>query len=371
MFKFLRLTFIKLLLTSTHPRLLVLIGPHILKYCSDALCLPLHHLFCLCLHQCDLPLAWRLHCITPIYKSGDKSSIKNYRPISLLSCTSKVLEQIIYDKSIDFITNRFISRHQFGFLRNRSTSQQLLIFIYSILNSHRSHSSTDAFYLDLRKAFDTVSHPELLLKLSTAGITGDLWKWFHSYLTNRSQQVSVNGSLSYSLPVSSGVPQASILGPLLFLVYVNDLPMAITTSQLLMFADAAKCFSGIFSALDPITLQSDLNAITSWCTVNKLSLNEAKCVYLRFFPHLTSCEHSYTLNNRPIQSSNSHRDLGVILTSDLSFSSHIQKITSKAYKILGLVRRTFHCPSTTARLRLYTALIHSQLTVLSFGDPIY
>ena len=260
------------------------IGPHILKYCSDALCLPLHHLFCLCLHQCDLPLAWRLHCITPIYKSGDKSSIKNYRPISLLSCTSKVLEQIIYDKSIDFITNRFISRHQFGFLRNRSTSQQLLIFIYSILNSHRSHSSTDAFYLDLRKAFDTVSHPELLLKLSAAGITGDLWKWFRSYLTNRSQQVSINGSLSYSLPVSSGVPQGSILGPLLFLVYVNDLPTAITTSQLLMFADDTKCFSGISSALDPITLQSDLNAITSWCTVNKLSLNEAKCVYLRFFP---------------------------------------------------------------------------------------
>ena len=154
------------------------------------------------------------------------------------------------------------------------------------------------------------------------------------------------------------------LGPLLFLVYVNDLPTAITASQLLMFADDTKCFSGISSALDPITLH-DLNAITSWCTVNKLSLNEAKCVYLRFFPHLTSCEHSYTLNNRPIQSSNSHRDLGVILTSDLSFSSHIQKITSKAYKILGLVRRTFHCPSTTARLRLYTSLIRSQLTYCS------
>ena len=102
-----------------------------------------------------------------------------------------------------------------------------------------------------------------------------------------------------------------------------------------------------------------------------LSLNEAECVYLHFFPHLTSCKHSYTLNNRPIQSSTSHRDLGVILTNDLSFSSHIQKITYKAYKILGLVRRTFHCPSTTARLRLYTSLIHSQLTVLSFGDPIY
>ena len=145
--------------------------------------------------------------------------------------------------------------------------------MYSILNSHHSNSSTDAFYLDLRKAFDTVSHPELLLKLSTAGITGDLWKWFRSYLTNRSQQVSVNGSLSYFLPVSSGVPQASILGSLLFLVYVNDLPMAITTSQLLMFAEDTKCFGGISSALDPITLQYDLNAITSWRTVNKLAVS--------------------------------------------------------------------------------------------------
>ena len=172
----------------------------------------------------------------------------------------------------------------------------------------------------------------------------------------------MNGSLSHSLPVSSGVPQGTTFSPLLLLVHVNDLSMAITTSQLLMFVDDTKCFSGISSALDPITLQSDLNAITSWCTVNKLSLNEAKCVYLRFFPHLTSCEHSYTLNNRPIQSSNSHRDLGVILTSDLSFSSHIQKITSKAYKALGLARRTFHCLATTARLRLYISLIRSQLS---------
>ena len=100
-------------------------------------------------------------------------------------------------------------------------------------------------------------------------------------------------------------------------------------------------------------------------TYTPVSLNEAECVYLRFSPHLTPCKHSYTLSNRPIQSSTSHRDLGVILTSDLSFSSHIQKITSEAYKILGLVRRTFHCPSTIARLHLYTSLIRSQLTYCS------
>ena len=147
-----------------------------------------------------------------------------------------MLERIVYNHLIDFV-NCTISTKQFGFLRNHSTLQQLLIFCESFCNSQ-----TDVVYLDFKKAFDSVSHNELLFKLWSFGITGNLWKWLQAYFSNRVQCVSVNNSVSDVLPVVSGVPQGSILGPIMFLVFVNDLPAAVTSSLVLLFADDAKCF---------------------------------------------------------------------------------------------------------------------------------
>lgn len=151
------------------------LGPSLLKHCSYALCAPLLHLFSQCLQQHNIPSEWKLHSISPIYKAGDKNSIKNYRPISLLSCTSKILERIIYNKIIDHILASSVPE-QFGFLPNRSSTQQLLLFLHHILSSL---SSTDVIYLDFQKAFDKVSHTELLLKLWSIGISGDLWMWLY------------------------------------------------------------------------------------------------------------------------------------------------------------------------------------------------
>ena len=139
------------------------IGPKVLKTCAIALYLPIHHLFSLCISQHKFPEEWNIHRITPIFKSGDKSNVKNYRPISLLCCISKVLERIIYDKIIDFISVS-ISKGQFGFLPNRSCVQQLLLFVNSIHNSLESKTQTDVIYLDFKKAFDSVPHGELLFK---------------------------------------------------------------------------------------------------------------------------------------------------------------------------------------------------------------
>ena len=141
------------------------IGQKILKFCSTAICGPLLYLFNQCLAQHTIPSEWRIHSSTPIHKSGDRANISNYRPISLLSCTSKLLERIIYNKSIDSLTNTVVSNHQFGFLKHRSSVQQLLLLINTIYNSLLTHSPTDVIYLDFRKAFDTVSHPKLLFKL--------------------------------------------------------------------------------------------------------------------------------------------------------------------------------------------------------------
>ena len=187
------------------------ISPKLLKQCALSLYQPLHYLFSLSLSQSYLPLEWRTHLIKPIFKSGDKNSVRNYRPISLLSVVSKVLERLVYNGMVDFITNS-ISTYQYGFLRGRSTLQQLLVFFNKILTCT---TQTDVVYIDFRKAFDSVAHNELLLKLWKFGINGTLWLWLRAYLTNRVQCVSVGQSTSNTLPVISGVPQGSILGPLL------------------------------------------------------------------------------------------------------------------------------------------------------------
>ena len=217
------------------------ISPRVLRSCAEALTEPLYHLFSQSLRYATLPSSWKVHKVVPVPKAGDLTSVKNYRPISLLSNTSKVLERIIYNKIINHIS-KDINPHQFGFTKNSSTLQQMLIFLDQIINSPQQ---TDVIYLDISKAFDTVSHSILLNKLWSIGITGTLWTWFKDYLSNRYQRVTINNSYSDLLPINSGVPQGSILGPLLFLVYINDMSSYIHHSQLLKFADDTKCFCHI------------------------------------------------------------------------------------------------------------------------------
>ena len=191
------------------------IGPKILKYCAFALTRPLCHLFNLSLASGVIPQEWKVHIVVPVYKSGDRSSVKNYRPISLLCNTSKILESLVYSRIINFVLNN-ITNCQFGFLPGRSTTQQLLLCLHTIYKATSEGHQTDSIYLDFRKAFDSVSHNKLLIKLAFYGITGSFWNWFNCYPNNRSQSVKICNAISNPLPVLSGVPQGSILGPLLF-----------------------------------------------------------------------------------------------------------------------------------------------------------
>ena len=247
------------------------IGPKLLKHCASALYIPLHHLFSVSLSKQHIPNEWKCHSITPIFKSGDKSHVKNYRPMSLLCIVSKVLEQLIYNKVNKFITdNNILCLHQFGFRQQHSTTQQLLIFLTNVHHALNNCPKCDVIYLDFKKAFDSVPHQELLLKLWKVGVVGSLWRWFREYLSNRYQHVCINNSNSPTLPVISGVPQGSLLGPLLFLIYINDLPFSLKHSESFLFADDTKCLRPIRSPHDCIQLQSDLDALSSWSSDWKL-----------------------------------------------------------------------------------------------------
>ena len=296
------------------------IGPRILKCSALALYQPLHHLFISCLSQHCIPNEWRIHLIVPIHKSGDKASVKNYRPISLLCSISKVLEKIVYDKIIDFVASR-VNVAQFGFLQNRSSLHQLLLFLKNIFDGFKINSQTDVIYLDFRKAFDSVAHNELLAKLWHFGITGNLWKWFRGYLSSRMQCVKLDGILSHPLPVVSGVPQGSILGPLLFLIFINDIPETVTSSDLLLFADDTKCFKTIGNPSDCHSLQQDLQQLSDQNHLWNQHFNENKCVCI----HLTTkgpITHQYCINDVTVSVQTQHRDLGIIISSDLSWDEH-------------------------------------------------
>ena len=338
------------------------IGPKILRSCALSLYQPLSHLFNISLSTGRIPYEWKIHKIVPVHKSANRSSVTNYRPISLLSNTSKILEQLIYNKVIKHICND-ISLSQFGFMRGRSTLQQLLLYFDHIYNSVSSGCQVDAIYLDIRKAFDSVPHCELLLKLWKIGISGKLWNWFRCYLSNRLQCVTISNSHSDLLPVLSGVPQGSILGPMLFIIYINDMPLTCHFSKIFLFADDAKLCKGIPYVTDSTLLQHDLHNLQVWSLENHLQFNISKCVSLSINRKFNT---TYTIDSQPLPQLDSHRDLGVLLSTDLTWSTHLDNISSKAYKILGFLRCTFmNCYNTDAKKQLYIMLVRSHLLYCS------
>ena len=340
------------------------IPPLILNQAAAALAKPVHHLFSLCLSKSYLPAEWRCHHVTPIHKSGDRSLVTNYRPISLLCCLSKVLERLVFDKVYDFIVKSFISNSQFGFVTNRSTLHQLLLYSEFLHTAFENRQQVDSIYLDIRKAFDTVSHTKLLSKLWNAGIIGNVWSFFRAYLSNRQQCVVIANNKSEWHAVTSGVPQGSILGPLLFIFFINDLSLIPSFSTPYLFADDTKCCARILSHSDSSCLQEDLDLIYSWSTRSGLTFNISKSCLLSFCNRSVSpVNATYHLGQAEIPLLDHCKDLGVIFSSNLSWSKHYSIISAKAYKQLGLIRLTFSSSvSIRAKKLLYLSLVRSQLT---------
>ena len=294
-------------------------------------------LFNLSIASGRFPTDWKCARITPIFKSGDSALACNYRPISILPIVSKVLERHIYRVLFDFLaTNSPISIHQWGFMPNRSTVSALCTLTHDCLKSLDDGKEICSVYFDLRKAFDTVPHVPLLNKLTNLQLDRHVLTWIQSYLVNRSQVVAVGGVQSSSVPVISGVPQGSVLGPLLFLIYINDVTSLMSApSKLTLFADDMTLYRTISSPADYIVLQSDITAISTWVAGNHLELNSNKCCFMlishkrsRSIPPPTL----YIDSNTALTQVNSVKYLGIQLTCDLS---HITIIcTGKKYLLM-------------------------------------
>ncbi|GBL78927.1 putative RNA-directed DNA polymerase from transposon BS [Araneus ventricosus] len=344
----------------------------IIKGCAEFFIYPLLILFNLSLRSNVFPYVWKQTRIIPVFKKGDAQDCKNYRPIAILSPMSKIFESIIHKRLFHQVKN-LISPSQHGFIPKRSTTTNLFCLTNKIISSFQIGSQLDVIYTDFSKAFDSIDFGILLNKLHGLGFHVNLTDWLHSYLCNRSLYVYFNNAVSREFSGTSGVPQGSNLGPLLFILFINDLTSVFKYSECLLFADDLKLFSSMNSNLDAVLLQSDLDCLFKWCTVNKLHLNIEKCSILSYTRKSQPLNHVYKINDLVLSRSDSATDLGIIFDTKLDFSQQINSMVSKAYRRLGILKRkTKEFSSEIALKVLYYAHVRSSLEYCSIiWDPIY
>lgn len=332
----------------------------ILKKCADFLYIPLTDMFNSSLSSGYFPVLWKESFIVPLYKNGSRFDIANYRGIAKLSAIPKLFEKLVTSRLVHKFSG-IVTSHQHGFVKGRSTVSNLLEFTSLALEAFTLRLQTDVIYTDFSKAFDTVSHGLLIHKLNLMGFPPGLLRWISSYLSGRTQRVKFKSSLSRVINVSSGVPQGSHLGPILFVLYLNDLPSIIRSSLILMYADDVKLFSSFNSLQDAKNLQEDLNSLVDWCTTNNMTLNLKKCKKMSF-SRVSLLQTQYYIYDCELDNVTSFNDLGVLLDCKLRFHLQIDSCVGRAKSLLGFIKRwskEFDDPYLTKRL--FTSLVRPVL----------
>ena len=317
-----------------------------------------------------LPADWMKANVMPVFKKGDKSLAANYRPISLTCILCKVLEHILASNIVKHLDGQGILYDlQHGFREKRSCETQLIMLIEDLARNASVGKQTDIILLDFSKAFDKVNHSKLLWKLHQYGIRGHVLNWVRAFLGSRSQRVVIEGEESESIPVTSGVPQGSVLGPILFLIYINDLPDEVC-SQVRLFADDTALYLTMESEDSGPTLQSDLDILSMWETRWDMEFNPSKCQVVHVAGSKRPVKRDYILHGQVLESVTCAKYLGVDISGSLTWNSHIDWITGSANRTLGFVRRNIKTRMSKVRETAYNTLVRPQLEYASaVWDP--
>ena len=337
----------------------------ILKAISDIISPVFSRLVNKCITMGEFPLCLKTARVTPIYKGGEHSNTENYRPISVLPAFAKIFEKIVYKQLYSFIEKyNILSKYQYGFRSKMSTNQAIANHLNTLYNNLEQNKCVISIFLDFKKAFDCVDHNVLLSKLSYYGIRGIASEWFKSYLSERSQFTVLGQSQSCLKPVTCGVPQGSNLGPLLFLLFINDLPNCSTLFQFTLFAD-----DSTLTASFPITdvdmtgkINSDLAQVNSWLTSNKIAINSDKTKYISFSYRREVPLALIRIGDVKIKETNDIKFLGVYLDKRLTFKYHVKYIATKLAKSVGMLNKLkYYMPMDVMR-NLYLTFVQPYFT---------
>ena len=340
------------------------VHPYCLKELADSICIPLSILFRKSLKE-GAHESWRKAIITAIHKKGSRSAPENYRPISLTSVISKIMESIVRDAILShMMKNNLLNDAQHGFVPGRDCITQLLLCLEDWTSMIENGDMFDIIYTDFSKAFDSVAHKRLLQKLESIGIRGDLLNWIKSFLNKRTQCVNVDGKLSKWIKVISGIPQGSVLGPLLFVIFINDMPDEVKFSICKLFADDCKLYGTVGDAENK--LQMDLANLEHWSKSWQLPFNATKCKVM----HLgyKNPKKTYHLNDQVLDVTDSEKDLGVIIDNSLRFHDHTASAVKKANQILGVIKKSYNTRDKTTICTLYKGLVRPHL---EYGNAIW
>ena len=347
-----------------------LISTRVLKEAASELAPVLAFIFNQSYKSAALPPDWLSANIVPIFKKGSRSDPANYRPVSLTSISCKIMEHVVYSQIMGHLDrNNILVHYQHGFRAGHSCESQLINAIDSIVRSMKEREQIYLLILDFQKAFDTVPHERLLMKLKHYGLPHQLQQWIRTWLTTRCQRVIVDGECSEPVQVRSGVPQGTVLGPLMFLLYVNDIGNGIS-SNIKLFADDCLLFRPVTSLQDACALQDDLDLLVKWSSVWQMSFNPSKCYILRISRLHSTVEHNYNISGSMLKPVNDHPYLGVHLSSNLSWNTHIDVITTKATNQLNFLRRNLSKCSSDVKSIAYTSLVRPHIEYASaVWDP--
>ena len=335
------------------------IPPKLLMETVDQISIPLARVFNLSLKEGVVPFEWKEANIIPLFKKGSRNKSENYRPVSLTSVICKLLERLIKDHMVDFLVkHKLLNSSQHGFLKARSCLTNMLCFLEEITKWIDVGSPVDIIYLDFQKAFDKVPHQRLLLKLKAHGIGDSITDWIEQWLTDRRQRVVVDGEVSNWKSVLSGVPQGSVLGPILFLIYINDLDDSIT-SNVLKFADDTKLFRKVNTDGDKQHLQNDLDRLVKWSEKWQMLFNFGKCKCLH--TGHGNLNVNYKMGDTVLGTTVKEKDLGVTISADMKVSEQCGIAASKGNQILGLIRRNITYKGKKLIIPLYKAIVRPHL----------